>query len=53
MRPEQTLAWMADGTERLLADQAALSEEALAAPTAGGDSAVSRGRGTGRGGTGG
>ena len=34
MRPEQTLAWMADGTERLLADQAALSEEALAAPTA-------------------
>lgn len=34
MRPEQTLAWMADGTERLLADQAALSDEALAAPTA-------------------
>jgi maleylpyruvate isomerase len=34
MRPEQTLAWMADGTQRLLADQAALSEEALAAPTA-------------------
>jgi maleylpyruvate isomerase len=34
MRPEQTLAWMADGTDRLLADQAALSEEALAAPTA-------------------
>ena len=34
MRPEQTLAWMADGTERLFADQAVLSEEALAAPTA-------------------
>ena len=34
MRPEQTLAWMADGTARLLADQAALSDEALAAPTA-------------------
>ena len=34
MRPEQTLAWMADGTERLLGDQAALSEEALSAPTA-------------------
>jgi maleylpyruvate isomerase len=34
MRPEQTLAWMADGTQRLLADQAALSEEALSAPTA-------------------
>ena len=34
MRPEQTLAWMADGTDRLLADQAVLSEEALAAPTA-------------------
>jgi maleylpyruvate isomerase len=34
MKPEQTLAWMADGTERLLADQAALSEEALSAPTA-------------------
>src|SRR5580704_17917235 len=34
MRPEQTLAWMADGTERLLADQAALSEQALTAPTA-------------------
>jgi maleylpyruvate isomerase len=34
MRPEQTLAWMADGTRRLLADQAALSDEELAAPTA-------------------
>jgi len=34
MKPEQTLAWMADGTQRLLADQAALSEEALSAPTA-------------------
>ena len=33
MRPEQTLAWMADGTGRLLADQADLSDEALAAPT--------------------
>lgn len=34
MRPEQTLAWMADGTQRLLADQAALSDEELTAPTA-------------------
>ena len=34
MRPEQTLAWMADGTDRLLGDQAALAEEALSAPTA-------------------
>jgi maleylpyruvate isomerase len=34
MRPEQTLAWMADGTRRLLADQAALSDEELTAPTA-------------------
>jgi len=34
MRPEQTLAWMADGTEKLLADVAALSDEALTAPTA-------------------
>jgi maleylpyruvate isomerase len=34
MRPEQTLTWMADGTERLLADQAALSEQALTAATA-------------------
>jgi maleylpyruvate isomerase len=34
MRPEQTLAWMADGTEKLLADVAALPDEALTAPTA-------------------
>jgi maleylpyruvate isomerase len=34
MRPEQTLAWTADGTRRLLADVAALPDEALAAPTA-------------------
>jgi maleylpyruvate isomerase len=34
MRPEQALAWMADGTGRLVADQAALSDEALAGPTA-------------------
>jgi maleylpyruvate isomerase len=34
MRPDQTLAWMADGTEKLLADVAALSDEALTAPTA-------------------
>jgi maleylpyruvate isomerase len=34
MKPEQTLAWMADGTRKLLADVAALSDEALAAPTA-------------------
>ena len=34
MRPEQTLAWMADGTRRLLTDLAALPDEALAAPTA-------------------
>jgi maleylpyruvate isomerase len=34
MRPEQTLGWMADGTRRLLADLAALSDEALTAPTA-------------------
>lgn len=33
MRPEQTLTWMADGTEKLLADVAALSDEALDAPT--------------------
>jgi maleylpyruvate isomerase len=33
MRPEQTLAWMTDGTQRLLAGQAALSDEELAAPT--------------------
>lgn len=34
MRPEQTLTWMADGTQRLLADQAALSDEELTALTA-------------------
>jgi uncharacterized protein (TIGR03083 family) len=34
MRPEQNLAWMADGTARVLADVAGLSEEALAGPTA-------------------
>ena len=34
MRPEQTLAWMADGTDKLLADVAALPDEALTAPTA-------------------
>jgi maleylpyruvate isomerase len=34
MKPEQTLAWMADGTRKLLADVAALSDEELAAPTA-------------------
>lgn len=34
MRPEQTLAWMADGTVKLLADVAVLSDEALTAPTA-------------------
>jgi maleylpyruvate isomerase len=34
MRPKQTLAWMADGTEKLLADVAALPDEALTAPTA-------------------
>jgi maleylpyruvate isomerase len=34
MKPEQTLAWMADGTRKLLADVAALSDEALAVPTA-------------------
>ena len=34
MRPEQTLAWTADGTRRLLADLAALPDGALAAPTA-------------------
>ena len=33
-RPERTLAWMKDGTERLLADLAGLPDEALAAPTA-------------------
>jgi maleylpyruvate isomerase len=34
MRPEQTLAWTADGTRKLLADLDALPDEALAAPTA-------------------
>ena len=34
MKPEQTLAWMADGTRKLFADIAALSDEALAGPTA-------------------
>ena len=34
MRPEQTLAWMADGTGKLLTDLAALPDEALTGPTA-------------------
>jgi maleylpyruvate isomerase len=34
MRPEQTLAWMADGTAKLLTGLAALSDEALTASTA-------------------
>jgi len=34
MKPEQTLAWMHDGTRRLLADVAGLPDEALDAPTA-------------------
>jgi len=34
MRPDQTLAWMADGTARVLADADGLSEEALAGSTA-------------------
>jgi maleylpyruvate isomerase len=33
MRPEQTLAWMADGTDRLLTDLAALPDRALTGPT--------------------
>jgi maleylpyruvate isomerase len=33
MKPDQTLAWMHDGTERLLADLAGLSDEALTRPT--------------------
>jgi maleylpyruvate isomerase len=33
MRPEQNLAWMADGTDKLLADLDALSDEALTGPT--------------------
>jgi maleylpyruvate isomerase len=34
MKPDQTLAWMDDGTKRLLADLAQLPDEALSAPTA-------------------
>src|ERR1700722_11897550 len=34
MRPDQTLNWMHDGTERLLADGAGLPDEALNGPTA-------------------
>jgi len=34
MKPEQTLAWMDDGTERLLTGLAGLSDEALNGPTA-------------------
>jgi maleylpyruvate isomerase len=34
MRPDQTLNWMHDGTERLLADVAGLPDEALNGPTA-------------------
>jgi maleylpyruvate isomerase len=34
MKPDQTLAWMQDGTERLLASVAALPDRALKAPTA-------------------
>src|ERR1700689_4196662 len=34
MRPDQTLNWMQDGTERLLAEAAGLPNEALSAPTA-------------------
>ena len=34
VKPEQTLAWMHDGTQRLLADVAGLPDEALEAPTA-------------------
>ena len=34
MKPEQTLAWMLDGTRRLLADVAGLTDAALEAPTA-------------------
>jgi maleylpyruvate isomerase len=34
MKPEQTLAWMHDGTERLLTSLAALPDQALKAPTA-------------------
>jgi maleylpyruvate isomerase len=34
MKPDQTLAWMHDGTQKLLADLGRLPDEALAAPTA-------------------
>jgi maleylpyruvate isomerase len=34
MRPDQTLNWMHDGTERLLAEVAELPDDALSAPTA-------------------
>jgi maleylpyruvate isomerase len=34
MRPDQTLNWMHDGTERLLAEVAGLPDDALSAPTA-------------------
>ena len=34
MRPDQTLNWMHDGTERLLAEVAELPDEALGGPTA-------------------
>src|SRR5271154_2402875 len=34
MRPDQTLNWMHDGTERLLAQGAGLPDDALSAPTA-------------------
>ena len=34
MKPEQTLAWMNDGTAKLLTDVAALPDEALTAPSA-------------------
>ena len=34
MKPDQTLAWMHDGTRKLLADVAALPDTALGAPTA-------------------
>jgi maleylpyruvate isomerase len=34
MKPDQTLAWMGDGTDRLLSDLAGLPDEALHRPTA-------------------
>jgi hypothetical protein len=34
MKPEETLAWTHDGTGKLLAALAGLSDEALTAPTA-------------------